>query len=485
MNGNIAIGGTSHSHPENFDDSDFEFVTSGPPQHQQLKGDAYIAEINPDNRIIWSSKLLYETNGPITFVYPNTVCDITEDGDGNLFILGQVVEDRPNNEDFIPFGTNAFEYKGSSECFIIKFSQNRTLLWSTFFGGNLSDWPNSILYDGLGNILVTGTTQSTQSNEFPVKAVGNTGNILVNDLSYNGGYSDIFIAKFASSGAQIWTRYYGSPGKDAQGYLSYLDLEHPGIYIGSGNGTAVENDGTIYLTGTVQNDLTPLVGSNTECEFFHNVINGFASVNESGYTPLGNDAIFTVISSSNVMTFSSYWGGSSANPNKNEDFGYAMSTGSVPSTGKHFTMIGGWTNSGVVIPKGKNTIPICRESDGPYLRTDLQGGASDAFISKIYLDKCTTVKAVETFKQIYPLQISPIPASHTLNLNLKIDLPFDYSDALMCKVFDGIGKEAQGWSLKQSNANLIELNIQGLPNGYYFVYLQQGNQIATGKFIKI
>jgi hypothetical protein len=88
-------------------------------------------------------------------------------------------------------------------------------------GGSGFDAGNSIAVDGAGNRYVAGTFQGTAS--FGDGAGATT-------LSSRGG-SDVFVAKYAPSGALIWARQIGGPEPDG------------------GFGVAVARDGAVYATG--------------------------------------------------------------------------------------------------------------------------------------------------------------------------------------------------------------------------------------------
>jgi len=153
----------------------------------------------------------------------------------------------PSNNGFGPF-----------DLFIAKFDVNGNLLWSTYYGGSAADTPYGIATDNSNNILITGTTassdfpitsgafQTAPAGAFIIKLDGNgnrlwatycggatdvgngittdhLNNVLVtgNTNSANfpvtsgafqknlAGKTDAFIAKFDGNGNPIWATYYG------------------------------------------------------------------------------------------------------------------------------------------------------------------------------------------------------------------------------------------------------------------------------------
>lgn len=143
--------------------------------------------------------------------------NIALDIDGNIVVTG-VTKSLPG------FGTDLTAMKG---IFVAKLNTDGVILWATNFGGSESiDWisgSNIDQVEGLvtdmdGNIFISGVTESDD---------------LPKTISGDGfrGYRDAFLAKFSSSGALQWNRYYG--GNVAE----------------SGNALVVDKDNTIWMGG--------------------------------------------------------------------------------------------------------------------------------------------------------------------------------------------------------------------------------------------
>ena len=115
--------------------------------------------------------------------------DIAVGPDGNIYVAGIT-----SSNDFprctygpcAPTGDNIFA--GTSEAFIAKMSPDlKTLIQTTYLGGNGSEWAEALVIDGTGNIYVTG---STDSSDFPGIAGGA-------DSTLNN--RDGFVAKLSSN----------------------------------------------------------------------------------------------------------------------------------------------------------------------------------------------------------------------------------------------------------------------------------------------
>ena len=86
-------------------------------------------------------------------------------------------------------------------------------------GTSSADYGEGVAVDSSGNVYITGATYGDLD--------GNT----------NAGSTDIFIAKYDSSGTKLWTKLFGTSGEDY------------------GSGIAVDSSGNAYITGGTKGDL--------------------------------------------------------------------------------------------------------------------------------------------------------------------------------------------------------------------------------------
>src|SRR5262249_35597969 len=110
---------------------------------------------------------------------------------------------------------------GPSDAFVAKLNPaGSQLLYSTYLGGAGSDWASDIAVDRLGNMYVTG---KTDSSDFPTVSP-------VQD-AYGGG-GDAFVTKLNASGAAIvYSTFLGGRGFER------------------GLGIAVDDSGATYVVG--------------------------------------------------------------------------------------------------------------------------------------------------------------------------------------------------------------------------------------------
>lgn len=115
---------------------------------------------------------------------------VSVDSAGNSYITGRT-QGSLN-------GPNA----GSSDVFLAKYSSTGSLLWKRQIGTSNSDQAYGVVVDSTGNVYITG---------FTFGSLGGS----------NVGSSDLFLAKYSSTGTLLWTRQFGTSGvEEAHGIAS-------------------------------------------------------------------------------------------------------------------------------------------------------------------------------------------------------------------------------------------------------------------------
>ena len=123
----------------------------------------------------------------------NGVYGVAVDSANNVVITGSY----SGSEDF---GAGMLASYGGYDMFLARFSSTGSHLWSKVFGSANDDFGHGLALDSNGNILVTGSFVS--SINFGAGAI--TG---------KGGY-DVFVAKFTSAGANVWSKDFGNTNID-------------------------------------------------------------------------------------------------------------------------------------------------------------------------------------------------------------------------------------------------------------------------------
>jgi len=180
-------------------------------------GDAFVAKINAEGTLAWSSYLGGSGD--------DSGYGIAVDGGGNAWITG-----RTDSTDLASGGFDTSHNGGGYDAFVAKINANGTLGWSSYLGGNGWDIGYAIAADGDGNAWVTGETNSTDfaSGGF--------------DTVASGEDSDAFAAKINTNGTLAWSSYLGGSGDDC-GYGIVVDDNGNGWVAGFTNSADFANGG--------------------------------------------------------------------------------------------------------------------------------------------------------------------------------------------------------------------------------------------------
>ena len=210
---------------------------------------------------------------------------IAVDGAGDVLVTGET-----ESSGWVSGGSDT-SLGGDTDAFVAKLSSEGAHLWSTYLGGESSEEGYGIAVDGAGDVLVTGTTQSSDwvSGGF--------------DTSLDGG-TDAFAAKLSGAGAHVWSTYLGGGSSDL------------------GSGIAADGSGNVLVTGYTQSSDWASGGFDTS---------------QNG----DRDAFVAKLSGAGAHVWSTYLGGSDG------DFGTGIATvgaGDVLVTG--YTQSSGWVSGG-------------------------------------------------------------------------------------------------------------------------------------------
>ena len=159
--------------------------------------DIFFFKLNPDGILNFSTFLGGE--------HDDEGRGITLDSDGNCYIVGKT-----SSPNFPIIDAYDSDLNGSADAVISKFSNNGTLIYSSFFGGSEEDWAYDIRVDIDKNYFITGTMLSY---DFPM----NESDYLNHTTSY--------FTKFNQNNSPIYTNLMISPFSDLITYNNELSWD--------------------------------------------------------------------------------------------------------------------------------------------------------------------------------------------------------------------------------------------------------------------
>ena len=185
--------------------------------------DIFVAKFDADGNHVWSKRF---GDGSTQLPWGATV-----DGAGSVIVTGEF-------DGTVDFGGGVLTSAGNNDIFVAKLDAAGSHVWSQRFGGSLAEGASSVATDASGNVYLTGYFLDT---------VNFGGADLV-----SAGFSDIFLAKFISTGAHQWSKRFGDgDGQTARSVAAFGsgDVILTGVF-----------EGTINLGGGV---LTSAGGGDT------------------------------------------------------------------------------------------------------------------------------------------------------------------------------------------------------------------------------
>ena len=169
---------------------------------------AYKGTLTIDPTVSWS-----------TYIGGNGFADIVEDIELNdfnaLYVAGQTL----SGTNIATIGSHQVIIGGGSDGFLKKYDRSGAVIWATYYGGENDDVIRSVACDSIGNVYVAGNTMSI----YGIATPGSHQPVL-------GGFSDVFFAKFDSTGTRIFGSYYG--GNDDEGSHAKIAVKGSSLFVG-------------------------------------------------------------------------------------------------------------------------------------------------------------------------------------------------------------------------------------------------------------
>ncbi len=174
--------------------------------------DLFVAKYSSTGAYVWAKH--YNSNN-----VQSTTSGIAVDGSGNVLVTGSFF----NTLDFGAPCAPISAY--SQDTFLVKLSSAGTCVWARHFTSNNVDGGAAVALDGSNNVVLAGGFQGTLDFGSGVTLT-----------DHSGLQSDIYLAKFSSSGSIVWAHNYGSTTNNAQ--IAY-DVD-------------TDSSGNIVMTGAFQ-----------------------------------------------------------------------------------------------------------------------------------------------------------------------------------------------------------------------------------------
>ena len=210
--------------------TDFPVCTtcSGYSQSYQGSTESFIVKFDNTGQRIWAT--YFGGN------YSDYAKTVVTDQNNRIYVLGYCSSSNIPLMDAGGFYQGT--YRGSWDCFILRFDQSGSMEWSTYYGGTSNEEINDACIDPENRLIVTG---HTSSSNFPTQDRGG------HFINTHSGGKDLFLLRFDENTQQEWGTYYQGSGHD---YGNSIDTDNEGnIFVmgfTSSTDFSLQDNGTFY-----------------------------------------------------------------------------------------------------------------------------------------------------------------------------------------------------------------------------------------------
>ncbi|MGL5131637.1 MAG: SBBP repeat-containing protein, partial [Planktothrix sp.] len=202
--------------------------------------DIFVAKLDTSGNPVWAKNLGGSKDDFTT--------GISTDSAGNVYLSGNF-----ESQDFDPGTGTTLPLIGGSDIFVAKLDTSGNPLWAKNLGGSKDDFTSGISLDSTGNVYTTGDFDSTDFDP----GTGTSLPLI--------GRTDIFVAKFDTSGNPVWAKNLGGSKDDFA------------------RGISLDSTGNVYTTGDFDStDFDPGGGTNLPNQGRSDIL-----VSKWGFSPIG------------------------------------------------------------------------------------------------------------------------------------------------------------------------------------------------------
>jgi hypothetical protein len=440
LNNNIIVVGQQTG-----DVSDFPLDDNGTSYSDtDGSGTAFISEFDKEGVLVWST-LFSNPDGNAQ------IMDVSVQFNDEVIIVGQVEGGNISSHDFLaPSGVQIDNtFNGGYDVFFAKFKADRSLYWSTLFGGTDDDFGSSIINFG-GSILAVGSTFSDfNPNNNPPPFPNNplfpilNKNGAHNDLSINGS-EDIFISLFTEDGNQDWTTYYGGNDRDSKPKLTLKPSE---------------DGATSYITfNTYSNNIS---FSEKMGYYFQ----------DNSFTDGGSDIFILSLKPDLSLDWQTYFGGNKTDSGGAGDIVYGV------SLSQESLFMTGFSNSCEPVIPIFNPAP----SSSIYFQTEpnqsVDNADVDGMVTRFNINIIPTSSNIISNLEESIFEVFPNPNFGEFNLKLK--LPVVKNNQTKVNIYNGLGQLIKRTTIDGNLFNKFNLSQSGI----YFIEVEIDGRIQIQKII--
>jgi PKD repeat protein len=396
-------------------------------------GDAFLVKFNTAGMRLWGT------------YYGGSGSDGGEgaatDLSGNVYLAGRT----QSNNSIASNGHQTTFGGGTEDAFLVKFNTSGIRQWGTYYGGVYGDAGYCVATDGLGNVYLGGSTNSTTGIATPNGHDTTLGEIW-----------DAFLVKFNAAGTRQWGTYYG------------------GLNTDGGKGVATDGSNNVYLAGNTNSDNSIAFGGH------QNTFGGGE-----------NDAFLVKFNTSGIRQWGTYYGGS------NSDIGHsiALSTEYVYLAGLsnsnnniaygnvHQSTIGGDYDAFLAKFQSGSTINLCQGATTLICGVTYSGstaGGPNNFNASSYTSCYSSSATFSAADRVFSIQKSSTAGDLVVTLfSNYIDHDIFLFNQCNSEVLQCIGYSTGSVG---NGINFEVIRIPNAPSGTYFIVVDGYTTSEAGAF---